>query len=477
MQPCLVVLVSLLSFVAGIANAQDTASPVPSGKAITTKSAELPGNRPDTKPAVSPVEKATSDITQVPVQLRPFILTLPRDHLLGDWAGLLPKMEDTGITPTLTYVSDIAGNPTGGKNQGISYDDNIGLGLQFDLNKLVGLNGGSFLISMSQRDGDSLSKKYVGNAFSVQQVYGGETFHLVDVAYQQKLFDDKLEVSLGRIAAGDDFLVSAYDYLFMQNGFDGNPVAIFFNSPGMSSYPNATWGTRLKVMPTQRTYLMAGVYNGDAAIRANDNHGADMSMNGPVFAIAEAGYKYNGLPGDSQFLGNYKAGVWYDHNSFTDYTTVGYVQAASLTRDNWGCYGMFDQVLVPFAEPTSNRGLGIFGSVLISPDQSVSEIPYFFTAGVAARGIFASRPSDIAGFGAVFGEFSSDLRDAEQREQLLDPSVGVQSHESVLEWTYRFDMCKGALFVQPDIQYVIRPGGTGQISNAVVLGCQLGVNF
>jgi porin len=445
--------------------------------AAKNKSGVQAGNQTDTKPASALFEKPDSEISEVPVQLRPFILTLPRNHLLGDWGGLLPKMEDTGITPTLTYVSDIAGNPTGGKRQGISYDDNIGLGLEFDLNKLAGLEGASFLISVSQRDGDSLSTKDVGNAFSVQQVYGGETFHLVDVAYQQKLFDDKLELSLGRIAAGDDFLVSAYDYLFMQNGFDGNPVAIFFNSPGMSSYPNATWGTRIKVMPTKRTYLMAGVYNGDAAIRANDHHGADMSLNGPVFAIAEAGYKYNGLPGDSQFLGNYKVGAWYDQNSFTDYTTVGYARPASLTRGDWGCYGMFDQVLMPFADPSSNRGLGIFGSVLVSPDQSVSEIPYFFTAGFAARGIFVSRPADVAGFGAVFGEFSSDLRDDEQREQLLDPTVGVHSHESVLEGTYRFSMRKGAIFFQPDLQYVIRPGGTGQLANAVVLGCQLGVNF
>jgi porin len=476
-RPSLFVLIFWSPLFAAMSPAQELAPLAPSGTVAKNRSGALAGNQTATEPASGLLEKSGSDVSQVPVQLRPFILTLPRNHLLGDWGGLLPKTEDTGITPTLTYVSDIAGNPTGGKSHGISYDDNIGLALEFDLKKLAGLDGGSFLISLSQRDGDSLSRKDVGNVFSVQQLYGGETFHLVDVAYQQKLFDDKLELSIGRIAAGDDFLVSAYDYLFMQNGFDGNPVAIFDNSPGMNSYPNATWGTRLKVMPTKRTYLMVGVYNGDSSIRANDNHGADLSMRGPVFGIAEAGYKYNGLPGDSQFLGNYKAGVWYDHHSFTDYTTVGYAQPASLAKDDWGCYGMFDQVLVPFADPTSNRGLGIFGSVLVSPNQSVSEIPYFFTAGIAARGIFASRPADVAGLGAVFGEFSGDLRDAEQRQQLLDPTVGVQSSESVLEGTYRFSMREGALFFQPDIQYVIRPGGAGQFGNAIVLGCQLGVNF
>ena len=421
--------------------------------------------------------EATSDTTQIPVNVRPFQLSLTRAHLLGDWAGLRPKMEDFGITPTLTYVSDIAGNPTGGKSQGAAYADNIGLSLVFDLDKLVGMDGGSFLVSMSQRDGDSLSQKRIGNVFAVQQVYGGQTFHLVDLAYQQKLFDDHIELSLGRIAAGDDFLVSQYDYLFMQNGFDGNPVAIFYNSPGMNSYPNATWGTRIKWKPTKRTYLMAGIYNGDTAIRADDNHGTDMSMNGPVFVMGEAGYRLNGLPGDSQFLGNYKIGFWYDNSTLTDYRTVGYGTPTGSQQGSWGFYGMFDQVLIPFAEPTSNRGLGVFDSVLVAPDQAVSEMPYFFTAGVAMRGIFASRPTDAAGFGVVFGEFSSDLRDAEQREQLLDPTVGVQSHETVLEWTYRFNLHQGALFFQPDVQYVMRPGGTGQLANAVVLGCQLGVNF
>ncbi len=134
---------------------------------------------------------------------------------------------------------------------------------------------------MSQRSGSSLSAERVGNVFTIQQVYGGQTFHLINVAYKQKFLDDRVETSIGRIGAGDDFLVSAYNYLFMQNGFCGNPVGIFFNSPGMSAYPNATWGARIKLKPTQRTYLMGGIYNGDPSIRDIDHNGADMSMNAP----------------------------------------------------------------------------------------------------------------------------------------------------------------------------------------------------
>jgi len=401
----------------------------------------------------------------------PIQLALPRDHLFGDWNGARSWLDDRGIDPTLTFVTDSLGNPTGGTRQGFTTANNLGLDLNFDLEKLWGLEGGSFLISISYRFGGSLSANYIHNTFTVQQVFGGETFHVINVAYLQKLFDDRVEFRLGRIAAGDDFLVSRYNYLFVQNAFDGNPVAIFFNSPGMTAYPNDTWGALVKVRPTERTYVMGGVYNGDPTIRDNDHNGADFSMNGPVFAIGEFGYQPNSLPGDTGLIGNYKAGLWYDDSQFTDFNT------GRLERGNWGFYTLFDQVLVRFGEPGSNRGFGVAGSFLASPDQSVSKMPYFFTAALAARGIFASRPTDVAGLGVVFGHFSNDLQDSQQRAQQLDSSVGVQQHETVVELTYRLAFRNSALFVQPDLQYVIRPSGTGHIPDALVLGAQIAVNF
>jgi porin len=114
---------------------------------------------------------------------------------------------------------------------------------------------------------------------------------------------------------------------------------------------------------------------------------------------------------------------------------------------------------------------------MVSPDESISQMPYFFTAGVVARGLFPSRPTDMAGFGIAYGNFSRDLRHAQEREQLLDTTIGAQDYESVLELTYRAYFYKSAIFFQPDVQYVINPGSTGRIDNALVLGCQIGFNF
>jgi len=401
----------------------------------------------------------------------PFQLILPREHLLGDWYGTRTWLEDRGIVPTLTFVTDSLGNPTGGKDQGFTTANNLGLDLNLDLEKLCGFEGASFLLSMSYRFGGSLSANYIHNVFTVQQVFGGETFHLINIAYMQKLFDDRVELRFGRIAAGDDFLVSPYNYVFVQNGFDGNPVGIFFNSPGMTAYPNDTWGALVKVRPTARTYIMGGVYNGDQSIRDNSKHGADFSMDGPLFAIGEIAYQPNSLPGDRGLIGNYKVGFWYDNSRFSDFNT------GEFERGNWGFYTMFDQVLVRFGEQGSHRGFGIAGSFLVSPDQSISQMPYFFTTALVTRGIFPSRPRDIIGLGVVYGHFSNDLQDAQERAQQLNPNVGAQSHETVLELTYRLALLKSALYVQPDLQYVFRPGGAGQIPDALVLGAQVAVNF
>ena len=137
----------------------------------------------------------------------PFKLVLPCEHLLEELDGTRTWLEDQGIVPTLTFVTDSLGNPCGGQEQGFMTANNVGLDLNFDLEKLGVLEGGSFLFSMSYRFGGSLSANYIHNVFTVQQVFGGETFRVVNLAYLQKLLDDRVEFRLGRIAAGDDFLV------------------------------------------------------------------------------------------------------------------------------------------------------------------------------------------------------------------------------------------------------------------------------
>ena len=256
----------------------------------------------------------------------------------------------------------------------------------------------------------------------------------------------------------------------MSNTFCGNPFGILLDAPGMTAY-TGTWAALGKVRPTKRTHVMTAIYNGDPKIRENKYHGVNLSMNGPFFAMWEVGYQINGLSGDSQRLGNYKFGGWYDHATLTDF------ESGARKRGSWGYYGLFDQVLVPFGSASSNRGFGVFGSVTVAPDSHVQQLPLYFTAGVSARGLFDARPRDAVSFGVATGYFSDALQRAQRNGLLVPPEGGVQDHETVVELTYRIDFRKGAFFVQPDFQYIIRPGGTGRLAAAPVFGAQLGINF
>ena len=93
-----------------------------------------------------------------------------------------------------------------------------------------------------------------------------------------------------------------------------------------------------------------------------------------------------------------------------------------------------------------------------------------------AYGFLPNRPRDFAGFGVAYGSYSSDLRRAEEVQAVTDPSIGVQSWEMTLEWTYGCTVRPG-LLVQPSLQYLVHPGGNNAIPNALAFGLNIVCNF
>jgi carbohydrate-selective porin OprB len=99
------------------------------------------------------------------------------------------------------------------------------------------------------------------------------------------------------------------------------------------------------------------------------------------------------------------------------------------------------------------------------------------TGGVLVRGLTPQRSTDSIGFGVVYGKFSPDLQAAQQLAQAVNPTVRVREYEMVLEWDYRMRIRNGAMSFQPDLQYIVNPGGAHQYANALQVGAQAGMNF
>ncbi|HEY9229385.1 MAG TPA: carbohydrate porin [Gemmatimonadaceae bacterium] len=131
---------------------------------------------------------------------RVFQLVLPSEHLLGTWGGFGPRLEAWGITPRLTLVTDVAGNAIGGRSRGLTKPTKVEFSLILDLDTIARVKGGSIFVSMAHRWGRSLSATYIGNVFGTQQIFGNPTFRVIDISYQQKLSDGRVELHLGRFA-------------------------------------------------------------------------------------------------------------------------------------------------------------------------------------------------------------------------------------------------------------------------------------
>jgi porin len=111
-----------------------------------------------------------------------------------------------------------------------------------------------------------------------------------------------------------------------------------------------------------------------------------------------------------------------------------------------------------------------------APDERVNELPYFFMTGLVLNGILPSRPNDYMAFGLAFGSYSSDLRSAQRAEAAMGAAVAIQHHEMTLEWTYGCHLMPG-LLLQPDIQYIIDPGGDRSVANALAIGMNIVIHF
>jgi porin len=98
-------------------------------------------------------------------------------------------------------------------------------------------------------------------------------------------------------------------------------------------------------------------------------------------------------------------------------------------------------------------------------------MPFQYNGGLVYTGLIPARPRDLSIFGVAYGNFSSNYATANQAAL-----GGTASYELALEGGYRINLTKFA-YVQPDVQWIINPGGTGTIPNALVLGAQIGVTF
>jgi porin len=146
-----------------------------------------------------------------------------------------------------------------------------------------------------------------------------------------------------------------------------------------------------------------------------------------------------------------------------------------------GVYGVIDQTLYR-APGTDDQGLSGFARAGGVPNDR-NLVNFYADGGLVYKGLVPGRPNDKVGIAAAYARVGDNARG-------LDADIGlfggflypVRSSETVIEMMYQTQLAKWWV-LQPDLQYVINPGGgvlnpDGSLRrNALIIDVRTVLNF
>lgn len=263
-----------------------------------------------------------------------------------------------------------------------------------------------------------------------------------ELYYEQSFKDDILNIKIGKQDANMDFQA-------LENGFEFLNLSFSFipNTP-MPLFPSQQAGIRARLKLPNDFYIQNGFYDGNLE-PSSTPEGFFTGENG-YFNITE-GYKltyFNDKPG------KYLIGGWIKTGEYKNYD-------GSAGKNNYGFYGGFEQKFINYFEDKSG-GLSIFAQFGYAKERT-NDVPYYYGLGLTLKGITKKRKSDSIGIAFSNYRFNSDIRHNENRIA-----------EKVIELFYKIKITD-FLYIQPDIQYIIKPNGEGK--NSFALGIRSVITF
>src|SRR3954468_3349169 len=154
--------------------------------------------------------------------------------------GLLPNpYERLGIKFAATYISEVLGNPTGGLQQGATFEGRLNLAVDLDFERLAGWKGLTAHGNIFAIHGDGLSRSNLRNFFVVSGIEALPTVRLYEAYLEQKFFDDKWSIPAAQLAAESEFIASNSTDVFPNASLGWPPITSINLPPGGPSPPLA----------------------------------------------------------------------------------------------------------------------------------------------------------------------------------------------------------------------------------------------
>lgn len=382
---------------------------------------------------------------------------------VGNWlAAQRSSLEEKGLGFGGEFIYEYTHVLSGGIREDGSDRRLFTFDVEFDLEKLAGLKGGTLFAQFLHVTGETGGSADAGD---IQAYTNLETDLPLDTIYelwyQQELFDGRVRVKIGKVDANTE-----YNYVDAAGNFANSSAGFSPTIFTFPTYPDPSMSVNIFATLVQggnHTFTIGyGLFDGAAAVdevrlgRRGPSTFFSNSVSDDYFQILQGELAWDSCSALGEGLGGRLAfGGWHHNGDFMKFSGV-------MDDSTHGFFLTLEQRLCGGAGGDES-GVYVFGQYGWA-DEAISEVAQHFAAGVLAQGMLVCRPDDSAGIYCTHVDLSDD------------PDAGFAEDETAIDVFYRFQLCENS-YIQPEVQYIINPSGDRAVDNALVGGVRFSLSF
>ena len=381
--------------------------------------------------------------------------------MFGDWNGKRTELQQKGYDFNFGYTGELATllDSEDHSSHGTEYADQLAIGAHVDLEKVLGWKDTEAQITVTERNGRSLSQTsdaLAGHLSSTQEVWGrGQTWRLTDFWIKKKFLDQKLDIKVGRFGEGEDF--NTFDCDFQNLALCGSQVGNWVGDQWYN-WPVSQWAARVKYNLQPDLYAQVGAYEYNPE-NLERGKGWNLSTDGSHGAIIPAELVWQPKVGLSRLPGEYRFGYYY---STADAAEIEQPEQSSHKQGVW---------IVAKQQLTAHNGdaqRGLTGFInLTVHDSDTNTVGNMQNVGLVYKGAFDARPKDEIALGLARISINDDVNNHQNIQQNEEYNAEIYYGLHATNW----------LTVRPNVQYIHHVGAYKNGENAWVGGIKLQTAF
>lgn len=391
----------------------------------------------------------------------------------GSHDGTAPPAAEEGgsgspaVDLSVVYTGEVWRNARGGLRRGERYLDNLDVTLTVDAERALGWRGVTLFAYGLYNNGASFSGDLVGDTQTISNIEtGAKAARLYEAWIDKRFAGDRASIRFGLYDLNSEFDTTEAGSLSLLSSHGIGPEFAQSGLNGPSIFPLTSLALRAEYKLGERWLVRAAVLDGvpgdpahpkRTAIKLNDRDGA-LLVGEVAYADAETKAGIGAWTYTSQFAG-LKPSV---------------SGGGDRRADNRGVYLLVEHRLIRTGDVGVEDGVkpGLAGFLRLGfAEDRVNPISRYLGGGLVHTGLLRRERDDQLGMTFAWASFGRPYRRA------VDAAGGhSELGETVVELTYRTPLTPW-LTIQPDVQYVINPGGDRSLRDALAVGLRAEIGF